>query len=120
MPASASPFLALFTLVGLVLVLSVLDAWLGTVRMQVRPGRLVVTRRILGIGRTRVLGPDDLADLAIEANGHVGSKVFYALRARRAGRKRRSTLVSGFDERAQAERTREIVQRALAGDREAG
>lgn len=114
-PTPIRLFLAIFALVGVLLLLLAVDAWVGTRRIRVRPGELRVTRKWLGIGRTRVHGPDGLSGLSVEANGHVGSQVFHAVKGRRPGRKLAATLADGFFDRQAAERVRDLLQRGLDG-----
>jgi len=113
-PAPALPFLALFGLGGLLVVVAALDAWLGSIRLRARRGSLEVTRRFLGIGRTRIHGLEALDALGIEVSGNVGNRVFYALKARRPGREKRSTLTGGLGDRETAERILALLEDALA------
>ncbi|MBW2316776.1 MAG: hypothetical protein JRH10_21650, partial [Deltaproteobacteria bacterium] len=94
-PPIALVFLSIFFLVGFCIVLGALDAWFGTIRMQVRRGELEVRRTFLGVAWTRTHRSDEIESLVIEPTGHLGTRVFYGLKLHRRGRKRPSTLADG-------------------------
>ncbi len=92
----------------------VLDLWAGTTRVAVSPRGLTVTRRVLGIGRTREWPEGQVEKIEVGVGMQSGTKVFYRLRAlAREGRP--IACGDGIPEKREAEVLAELVETALRG-----
>ena len=73
-----------FGLIGLLLVHGVIASWFGSWWIEVTSHSLIISRRIFGIGRTRILQTEDIRDIEPKANNQFGNLIYYAIKVRTA------------------------------------
>jgi hypothetical protein len=112
-PAFLWLFLAVFAVVGLLLAFAALDAWAGSVRLRVRPGRLERAGRLLGLGGTRVWTAPEVEGFTLDTSGRNGSQVHYAVRVKPAGGGKARMLAGGIADKARARRIVGLLEEAF-------
>lgn len=106
-------FVAAFGVMDVLLVIGTLNLWFGTCRLQADRHELRITGGLLGLGRTRTLSVDEIADLQVKVGMQAGKTPYYDLRVIPADGGRDLRAATGFRDRRMAEWVADRIAEAM-------